>query len=239
MIRVKCAACGVTLDARDDLAGQIRNCPRCDRPIPIPETPTGDAQPTEELTPIIFANPAAERLPPKKFIDRLCRVNRYVICDKTMVLATWRSDGQGWMVRSPSGFIPARRDSDSLPHYGNFVLVELELTQTDEGLRLAAINSFQLATRFALSRLDKGDDDIVLSIVDYGCLNREQKFAVRQVLKEEFLREVWGDTPEIIDYLTNADYHSRTSRKGAKPETAGADKPGCDDGVEAGGEPKS
>jgi len=216
MIRVKCPGCGTPLDARDDLAGQTRNCPRCEEPIEIPGTPAGESQPTEELTPIIFYSEAAQRLPTKKFLDRLCRTNRYLICDKTMLLATWRNDGAGWMVRTPSGFVPARRDSQSLPHYGNFVLVELEMAQTDEGLRLAAINSFQLATRFAMTKLDKGDDDIVQSIVDYGCLSREQKFAVRQALKEEFLREVWGENPEVLDYLSNADYHSHTSRKGDK-----------------------
>jgi len=231
MIRVKCPACGTTLDARDDLAGQTRNCPRCDGPVPIPEAGGGQSPPTEELTPIIFTNPAAERLPIKKFIDRLGRQNRYVICDKTMVLATWRNDGQSWMVRGASGFMPARRCSESLPHYGNYVLVEFEMAQTDEGLRLAAINSFQLAERFALPKLDKGDDEILQSIVDYGCLSREQKFAVRLALKDEFLREVW-DSPEILDYLSNADYHSRTSRKSEepdKPETSetpdAADKP--------------
>lgn len=219
MIRVKCPGCGTTLDARDDLAGQTRNCPKCNGPVIIPEAPTDAAAPAEETTPIIFLSSATERLPVKTFIDRLGRSNRYLICDKTMVLATWRNDGQSWMVRGASGFMPARRCSESLPHYGNYVLVELEIVQTDEGLRLAAINSFQLAERFALPKLDKGDDEIVTSIVDYGCLSREQKFAIRQALKEEFLREVW-DSPEILDYLSNADYHSHSSRKSGESKPA-------------------
>ena len=212
MIRVKCSNCGVTLDAKDSLAGQTRNCPKCSAPIDIP-APEPKPKSPDEPTPIIFTNPAADRLPTKKFITRLSRVNRYLICDKTMVVATWRNDGQGWMVRGASGYLPARRNSESLPHFGEFVLVELDMDQTDEGLRLAAINSYQLTTRFALTKLDKGDDDILQAIVDYGSLSREQKFAVRHALTEEFLREVWGDSKEVLDYLSSADYHSHTSRQ--------------------------
>ncbi|HLA85215.1 MAG TPA: hypothetical protein VJL29_10505 [Thermoguttaceae bacterium] len=213
MIRVKCPGCGTTLDAKDSLAGQTRNCPKCKGPIEIPAP--------EEPTPIIFMNPATERLPSKVFLERLSRANRYVICDKTMVIATWRNDGQGWMLRAASGFVPARRDSAAIPHYGDFVLVELEMAQTDVGLRLAAINSFQLATRFALTKLEKSDDDIVQTITDYGRLNREQKFAVRQVLRDEFLREVWCDSTDIVDYLSNADYHSHTTHGSEKVDEPG------------------
>ena len=202
MIRVKCPSCGAKLDARDDLAGKTRKCPKCKNPITIPQ-PKAE----EEPTPIIFMSSATDRLPSKTFLERLNRNNRYVICDKTMVIATWKNDGQGWMIRAASGFVPARRDSRSLPHFGDFVLVELEMDQTDDGLRLMAINSFQLVTRFALTKLEKSDDDIVHAITDHATLNREQKFALRQVLKEEYLREVWS-TPEILEYLGSADFNT-------------------------------
>ena len=118
-------------------------------------------QAASEPTPIIFTNPAETRLPTRIHLQRLGRTNRYVICDKTTVVATWRNDGMGWMIRTASGFAPARRNSESLPHYGQFVLVELEMIQKDEGMRLAAIHSYQLASRFAMTKLDKGDDDII------------------------------------------------------------------------------
>jgi hypothetical protein len=41
-----------------------------------------------------------------------------------------------------------------------------------------------------------------------GCLNRDQKNAVRQVLKEQFMRPVWQDAAAVLEYLGNTDYHS-------------------------------
>ena len=213
MIRVECPACGSKLNAKEKLAGQTRKCPQCGQPVEIPEPSAAESQAASEPTPIIFTNPAETRLPTRIHLQRLDRTHRYVICDKTMVVATWRNDGMGWMIRTASGFAPARRNSESLPHYGEFVLVELEMIQKDEGMRLAAISSYQLASRFAMTKLDKGDDDIIHAITDLGCLNRQQKFAVRQALSDEFLREVWGDSPEVLDYLSNVDYHSHTSCK--------------------------
>ncbi len=223
MIRVECPGCGTKLNAKEELAGQTRKCPQCGGPVEIsaPSAAPGAPGPAaSESTPIIFTNPAETRLPSKIHLQRLRRTHRYVICDKTTVVATWRNDGMGWMIRTASGFAPARRNSESLPHYGQFVLVELEMVQKDEGMRLAAINSYQLASRFAMTKLDKGDDDIIHAITDLGCLNRQQKFAVRQALQDEFLREVWGDSPEVLDYLSNADYHSHTTRKSDTPGDA-------------------
>jgi hypothetical protein len=214
MIRIRCAGCGSSLNAKEELAGQTRPCPKCGQPVQIPVA--GSAV-VEEPTPIIQNNPAETRLPSKHLPERLRRLSNYVICDKTMVVATWRNDGQSWMIRTASGFAPARRNSESLPHYGQFVLVELEMEETPEGMRLSAINSYELASRFAMTKLDKGDDDIILAITDFGCLNREQKFAVRQILSEQFMRDVWG-LPEIIEYLSGADYHSHTSRKSSPVE---------------------
>ena len=62
--------------------------------------------------------------------------------------------------------------------------------------------------RWALTVLDQGDDNIVEKIVGAGCLNRDQKIAVRQALKEQFMRPVWQDATAVLDYLASVDYHS-------------------------------
>jgi hypothetical protein len=68
--------------------------------------------------------------------------------------------------------------------------------------------TYQLAPRWALTKLDKGDDQIVSSITSPGSLNKEQKNVVRQFIKDQFMREVWEGADEVLDYLGNTDYHS-------------------------------
>ncbi|HBO45910.1 MAG TPA: hypothetical protein DD670_18715 [Planctomycetaceae bacterium] len=225
MIRVRCPGCGSHLNAKKKLAGQTRKCPKCGSPVTIPDVQPDERKPatkpaarpavrsTAEPTVIVYANPAETNLTAKPRLDRLVRTNRYLICDKTMVVAMWRNDGRGWMVRGAGGFMSARRNSENLMPEGFFVLVELDMAETDEGIRLAAINSYQLSSRFAMTKLDKGDDDIVQAVTEPGCLNREQKFAVRQALQDQFMREVWRGSDEVVDYLSNFDFRSHTSRK--------------------------
>ena len=144
--------------------------------------------------------------------ERLNRRYRYLICDKTRLLAKWRDDGQGWQVKGASGFIGAKRNVENLPAYGQFTLIELELELTDDGIRLQAITSYKLKSRFAMPKLAISDDEILLAVEAPGSLNREQKYAVRASLKDQFMREVWGDSTEVNEYLSNADYHSPSSR---------------------------
>ena len=56
--------------------------------------------------------------------------------------------------------------------------------------------------------LDQGDDRLSSKITGPGSLNRDQKNAVRQALKEQFMRPVWEEAAEVLEYLANADYHS-------------------------------
>lgn len=210
MIRVKCPQCGSRLHAKDKLAGQTRDCPQCGGPITIPQPSEADGP----LTEIIQTNPAETRLPSQDLLKRLDRANRYLICDKTSVAATWKNDGRGWMIRIASGFAPAKRDREALRPSGQFVLVELDMETTDAGLRLAAIECYRLASRFAMTRLDKGDDDILEALTGRGSLNRAQKNAVRQILGDLLMREVWGESTEVLEYLANADFHSHGSRAG-------------------------
>ena len=56
--------------------------------------------------------------------------------------------------------------------------------------------------------LDQGDDPIAGKITGLGSLNRDQKNAVRQALKDQFMRQVWEGAAEVLEYLANTDYHS-------------------------------
>ena len=214
MIRIICPGCGVKINAKIELAGKTRKCPKCGGKIVVPKLKKSPAEKKSAKAPveIIQANQAETRLPTADLPERLNRQHRYLICDKSRLLAKWRDDGQGWQVKGASGFMAAKRNTETLPAYGQFTLVELELELTDDGMRLQAITSYKLTSRFAMTKLALGDDDILQAVEAPGSLNREQKVAVRQALTDQFMREVWGGSTEVTEYLSNADYHSASSR---------------------------
>ena len=211
MIRIVCPGCGKKLHAKDELAGRAAKCPGCGQPIQIPaevvppsgNIPLDDAEPGEHVIPASEEHVATPRV-----AERLNRESYYLICNKTQLMATWANNGAGWMIRVGAGFLPAKRNRDKLPDQGDFQLTELKFTMTPEGKRLSSITSYQLVTRWALTVLDQGDDNIVEKIAGAGSLNRDQKIAVRQALKEQFMRPVWQDAAAVLDYLASVDYHS-------------------------------
>ncbi len=210
MIRIVCPGCGKKLHANDELAGRTAKCPSCQHPITIPQPP-----PPSETTPLDDAEPGEHVIPASEDhvathprIERLDRESHYLICDKTRVVATWANNGAGWMVRAGQGFLPARRAREKLPDSGEFQLTELKFTMTPDGKRLCGIVSYELVSRWALTVLDQGDDNIAEKIAGLGRLNREQKIAVRQALKEQFMRPVWQDAAAVLEYLGSVDYHS-------------------------------
>jgi hypothetical protein len=211
MIRMICPGCGKKLHAKDELAGRTAKCPNCGQPVQIPTEvpaasntiPLDDAEPGEHVIPAsedhVATRPAAERLN---------RASHYLICNRTQLMAKWENDGGGWMIRAVGGFLPAKRNRDKLPDQGDFQLTELKFEITPEGKRLVGIASHRLVSRYALTVLDQGDEAIMEKIVGPGCLNRDQKNAVRQALREQFMRPVWQDATAVLDYLGSADYHS-------------------------------
>ncbi len=214
MIRVTCPGCNSRLSAKAVLAGQTRKCPKCGTVLTIPSL---------ELTPKTAADfddvlddpgdqhveaPSQVKLLAPEVPERLDRQNQYLICDKSKLMTTWKNDGHGWMLKTNFGMISALRNHEQLPAQGDFTLVELKIDMTDDGLRLHGLAAYQLAPRWALTKLDKGDDQIVSSITGDGSLNRDQKNVVRQFIKDQFMREVWEDADEVLDYLGNTDYHS-------------------------------
>ncbi|NUQ65516.1 MAG: hypothetical protein HUU20_23860 [Pirellulales bacterium] len=140
--------------------------------------------------------------------ERLDRQHRYVVLDRAAVLAIWENNGQGWTVKTRAGYLPASRNQDKLPTEGHFILVELRLGATEDGFRMTGIMTWRLAERWALGALARGDDPILKKIEGPGSLSKDQKFALCQHIKEQFMREVWASVPEIHDYLLNTDYHS-------------------------------
>jgi hypothetical protein len=220
MIRVTCASCDVTLKAKDELAGQTRKCPKCGATVQIPEV-APDAEEAaaaaeaddwaglDEVAPDQHVHAALDHLLPKvERPERLTRLNRYLICDKAHLFATWESNGQGWMLKTNAGFVKASRNADQLPSQGDYTLVEMVMGMTDDGLRLQGIHCYELAKRWALTTLEQDDHKILSRITGPGHLTKEQKSVVQKFLREQFMRDVWQDAREVLDYLANLDYHS-------------------------------
>jgi hypothetical protein len=172
MIRVTCSNCGVQLNAKDELAGQSRKCPKCKTAIviPLPDTPDPEEEtiPLDDYDgPIAHVVPSSEGsriekatheprpegdaqeigLPHQDVPERLNRQNHYLICDKAHLFATWENNGQGWMLKTSFGLVQASRNFDQLPAQGDFKIVELKLNMTDGGLQLVGIRAYQLAQR--------------------------------------------------------------------------------------------
>jgi len=208
MIRLTCPKCRSKLSAKDKLIGQTRNCPKCGAPVLIaaPDPSSAGADEVASAEPVYDLGQPG--LPTTDFPKRLDRLSHYLICDRSKLVAAWKDDGQGWTLKTNAGMVPAVRNADRLPNQGNFTLVELKLQRTDAGLRLVGIRSYELAQRWALTSLDKGDDKILAKIKATGCLAREQKDAVRQAIKDRFMPEVWREAQNVIEYLGNTDYHS-------------------------------
>ena len=213
MIRLTCPSCDKQLNAKPELAGQMRKCPNCGQPIRIPveaavaaaaaTIPLDEAEPVEHVAPI-----SEEHLP---FFQRPERLNRecfYLICDRTSLVATWENNGSGWMLKTVSGFIPAKRNRDQLPNQGEFQLVEMKFATLPDGRRLTGLAFFQLASRWALNSLDQGDDVILERVTGHGRLNKEQKNVVRQTLREHFMRPLWQDAAAVLEYLANDAHQS-------------------------------
>jgi hypothetical protein len=209
---VICPNCQARLNAKDELIGQTRNCPGCGEPVVI--RPAAERSPPAEpgdVLPSTVAPPAVAPEAPAVHVDapiRLVRLNSYLVCDSSRVIATWENNGQGWRVKIDHGFGSAARNPERIPSQGDFKFVELRMAQTGDELRLKGIRVYQLVTRWALSGLARGDDLVCKSITGPGALVRVQKNAVRMHLQERFMRDVWGDAAAVLDYLGNGDFHS-------------------------------
>ncbi len=208
MIEITCPSCNRRLRAKPELAGRMGKCPGCGQPLRIAaDAPAGipldDAPPDQHVQP---AN--EERLPTFPTPERLTRESHYLICDKTHLAALWQNNGAGWMLATGVGEAPVKRNRDKVPTTGAFQLVELKFAMTPEGKRLSGINCFELGSRWALTFLDQGEDVIVEQITGPGCLNRDQKNAVRNEIKKQFMPPVWENSAAVLDFLANADFHS-------------------------------
>ncbi|GAB6165291.1 hypothetical protein JCM19992_12910 [Thermostilla marina] len=213
MAIIACPKCQAKLKIRPEYAGRVGKCPKCQGVIRIPEILEEPGLSSAASEP----GAAEENVPAVETPAQLVPWHHYVVCDRTGLFATWENNGKGWQIKSGTQMVPVRQHPDKLPSQGTFVLVELQIESTDEGHRLVGIVPYRLADRYALTKLERGPDEILKAIRGPGALNREQKVAVMGYLRSRFMREVWAGNEALRDYLTNQDYHSPGIGKPSHP----------------------
>ena len=216
MIHLRCPGCQSKLKAKEGVAGQVRKCPKCGAALRIPQpgTPAESAGeetilPAEVVRSQNVHDVLDHELPPIQGPQRLVRLNRYLICGTSKLFATWEGNGHGWMLKTSAGFIRAKRNPDELPSQGDYTLVELKMATIDGALRLTGLMAYQLARHWALTTLDKGDSPILAKVTGPGYLTKQQKGIVQKYLHDQFMRNVWEEAHQVLDYLSNLDYHSQ------------------------------
>ena len=130
--------------------------------------------------------------------ERLGALSHYLICDHKDVVARWQNDGKGWMIRLKDGFTRAATVSTEIPSFGKFILIEIGCERRGDGIHLSNISPYRLQPTYALTKLTKGDDTILTSILRRAPLNNAQKSHVRTLVKSKFLPHMWPVMDTLI-----------------------------------------
>ena len=229
MLRITCPHCQSKLNAKEKLIGQTRKCPKCGQDVLIQPRGT-EVEPTDlarsasdqsETVPVTEETPTVHVEPPQE-PERLAQVeavadpptelkppNRYLICDRQRIIAVWEGDGSGWQLTSPTGLISAKRNTEQIPSQGVFRFIDLKIERSEQGMHLAGIACHELAPRWAMPSIGRGDNPILEKIVGPSGLSRDQKQMIRRYLQDNFMSEVWRNRQEVVDFLSDDNFHTQ------------------------------
>lgn len=167
------------------------------------EKPGGSAsaKPTINITNPSIPAPSqtGERIfAPGELPRNLGKINHYIVVDHKDVAARWENDGRGWMVHLKDGFTRAATVESQIPQFGNFVLIEIGVERRADGLHLKNITPYQLRRQYSLSKIAKGDDAILETIIDYAILSDRQRKHVKDLIKTKFLPHMWAEMEALL-----------------------------------------
>ena len=197
MIRIRCPHCQEALKAPPSLAGKKGRCPACRGVVPI----------AAEVARAAHAGPVASlgadnnntatneaeglTLSVPESLRRNCH---YLICNSREIVARWDDDGKGWMVRIKDGFVKAIQNPKQIPSMGNYIFIEIEITNTGVRQQLTGVHGFSLLSDFVLNKLTKKNENTILEgVAGTAELNDRQRALVRQQINAKYLPNIWED----------------------------------------------
>ncbi len=209
IFQIFCPSCGAKLNAKEELIGQTRNCPKCSKPVLIQR----EEPPQESLTPLTFSEPSITAIPVGPGIgevgglieglpERLEYRNRYFVVGVDRMIAIWEP-GKSWQINVGNGFASAKKNPAAIPDQGAFALVELVIGPAEDGNRLETLKIFKVSLRGALTSLYRDDDEILRKVDGPGLLTKNQKNVLMSYLQRNFMFEALAEAVEIRNILSD------------------------------------
>lgn len=213
-IRVICGSCGSKIDAKDELRGQTRRCPKCRQPILIePAAQPQASKPQPVKTAPTASTPTATDAPVSTTeglkIRRLRADDLYFVVGSDKIVAYWKA-GEGWMLNVGNGFSQVKRSPGLIPDLGEYVLAEGRVAQTDNGRRLKGLRFWSLTGRGVLLALGRGETEVLEKAQFPTVPSGSQKRFILDQIRKLYFRDFTDDALEIVEFLTSFDSHSQS-----------------------------
>ena len=182
VFQIRCPLCNSKLNAKANLIGQTRNCPKCKTPILIQQPLATDTS----------ADAGSVRPPQLEFN------NRYFILNLDRMIAVWEGS-KGWYVNVGSGFAPVRSNLAAIPDQGVFAFVEMTM---DAGIPQELLIS-KISSRGALTVLFRDAYAILGKLEGPTELSIIQKDVLLRHLRQMFMSSILDSADNVLAYLTS------------------------------------
>ena len=216
-IRVICGSCGSKIDAKDELRGQTRRCPKCRQPILIVPTEQAQApkpQPVKAAPAVaqpaaVEPDAAAPTATDGLKMRRLRPDDLYFVVGSDKLVAYWKL-GEGWMLNVGTGFSQVKRSPGLIPDLGEFVLAEGRVAQTDNGRRLRGLRFWKLSGRGVLLALGRSETEILEKAQFPTVPSGAQKRFILDQIRKLYFASFTDEALDVVEFLTGFDSHSQS-----------------------------
>jgi len=226
-IRVICKNCGSKIEAKDELSGQTRPCPKCKSNILIvlennsiakknieaegktAENNDSSANSITDHEEIVVAQPADEnqialdnqkRLPTHDPPTKLSSNCRYFVFAHDRILAAWEI-GKGWQYNTGNGFVNAKINKELLPTSGTFKFVEMIVEQQETGKQLTCIRTFSIAGKWAIPAIGREPEEILTKINGKAVMSKPQRMQLLAFIRKNYMPDFLQNAKNVYEYL--------------------------------------
>ncbi|MGL4594443.1 MAG: hypothetical protein ACRCUY_06905 [Thermoguttaceae bacterium] len=192
ILQIHCPNCGSKLNAKSELIGQTRSCPKCKSPVLI-------QQKTPAITELPITSAFSQQSDAGKVPIRLMPPHRYFVLAPTRLVALWEN-GKGWLVNVGNGFASAKKNVDAIPDQGTFRFVEIRMNPTG-GVPIS-LQVFAITIRGGLTALYRDENEILRKLGGSAELSLPQKQILLQYLRIHLMADVLGQSNDFLESLT-------------------------------------